>query len=197
MSIYSTRDIEQYTNSLAQYLPNDRLFEGKNVQDHELRELLKGLAFTVFDANGYIKEFVDDISPEVTQKFLAEWERALGIPDDCFTVTGQSKQRRRMQIIAKLSYMACQTSDDIIALGALFGYTITVVPGIEDISGITAGLTDTEKRFTIVINTNLSNTNSFPLTFPITFGSSEAPFLECVVRKVIPSNCQALFNHTG
>lgn len=196
---FQTRDVEQYTQSLANYLPGGKLFAAKNIPDSNLRSLIRGLAHTLFDANGFIKEFTDDISPLVTRKFLVEWESAVNLPDDCFIedVDTLSNEQRRINIIAKLSYMAVQTGTSMEELAAWLGYTIIVVPGIEDTSGTTDGLTDTEKRFTIVVNAQLSNEATFPMTFPIFFGNNEAIFLVCVIERVIPSNCQILFNFTG
>ena len=93
--------------------------------------------------------------------------------------------------------MACQTTDDFVDLASWFGFVITVTPGIEDVSGATSGLTDTEKRFTIVVNTLLSDDNAFPLEFPILFGATSVSFLTCIIEKIIPSNCQVLFNNQG
>ncbi len=83
---FSTRGKEDYANLIAQYLPNDKLFRAKNIPDSNLRKLITGVGESFADANNYIKEFTDDISPQVTEKFIAEWESAVGIPDDCFSL---------------------------------------------------------------------------------------------------------------
>lgn len=193
---YQTRDIEQYTDSLARYLPNDTMFLGKWDAENPIRKFLKGLAFTLFDVNGKLKEFTDDYLPDETQNFLVEWEKAVGIPDACFTNT-ETASRRRLQIIAKLSYMACQTAQDFIDLAELFGFIVTITPGIEDVSGATSGLTDTEKRFTMVINTFLEDEEVFPYEFPFIFPEGEANFLECIFETVKIGNGQILFNNQG
>jgi hypothetical protein len=191
---YKTRDITQYTNSLARYLPNDELFNGKNSSSTNVRKFLKGLSYTLLDTNGYLKEFTEDYTPDVTQKFITEWETVVGIPDDCFLNT-LSLTKRRLQVIAKLSYMSVQTAEDFVDLAGLLGYGVTVVPGMEDITGITAGLTDTEKRFTIVVNTFLAGAPVFPYTFPIIFPPPAVNYVECLFQNIDPSNCQLLFNN--
>lgn len=191
---YKTRDVEQYTNSLAKYLPDNILFAGKNVASSNIRKFLKGLSYTLFNVNGAIKEFTDDYLPDETEKFISEWETAVGIPDDIFSIN-EIDATRRLQIIAKLSYMACQIGVDFVELAALFGITVTVTPGIEDVSGVTAGLTNTEKRFTIVINYSVTvQEATFPMTFPFVFGESDEQFIEKLFNFVDPSNCQVLLN---
>ncbi len=198
-SVFNTRTIAQYTQSLANYLPGGTLFEAKNVSDSNLRDLLRGLSFTLFDTNGFIKDFTDDMSPLITRKFLDEWESAVQLPDDCFIadVDTLTLEERRINIIAKLSYMACQTGTSMEELLDWLGFTTAIVyPGIDDPTGQTSGLNDTEKRFTIVVDTMISNQGVFPFTFPLLFGNPAAILLECVMQKVKPSNCQVLFNYT-
>ena len=191
---FKTRNIDQYSQSLAQYLPGDKQFRAKNIKAGNLRKFITGLADTLFDVNGYIKGFTDDISPLVTEKFISEWEFALGIPDDCFFISGKTNAERRVYIIAKLSYMAVQTGVDIEDLALWLGFVVIVYAGIDDPTGATSGLSDTEKRFTVVIDTSIEGDAVFPLTFPIVFGNPDAILLQCVIDQVIPSNCQALYN---
>jgi len=190
---YETRDIAQYTDSLARYLPNDSLFAGKNNSSNNIRKFLTGLSYTLFDTNGKIKEFTDNYMPDVTENFLSEWERAVGIPDDCF-VTTTDTTTRQLQVVAKLSYMACQTAQDFVDLALLFGIVVTVVPGIDDATGTTAGLTDREKRFTIVVSADVVTGATFPMTFPFTFGGSEPELIQCMFNQLDPGNCQILYN---
>jgi len=114
------------------------------------------------------------------------------------TTIPKSTSDRQLQIVAKLGRMSCQTGQDFIDLADFFGFTITVTPGIDDVSGTVVGLTDTEKRFTIVVNSPLSSlSEEFPLTFPIFFGNVDAQFLQCLLQDCDQSNCQILFNFTG
>lgn len=179
-------------------MPGGKLFAAKNITNSNLRKLLTGLSFTLFDTNGFIKDFTDDISPLVTRKFLAEWESAVQLPDDCFIedVNTLTLLQRRTNIIAKLSYMAVQTGTSIEELLDWIGFTgMSVYPGIDDPTGVTTGLSDKDKRFTIVVDTSLSDANVFPFTFPFTFGDSSLVLLQCIMEKVKPSNCQVLFNY--
>ena len=182
---FSTRDIEQYTQSLANYLPGGKMFAAKNKSTSNLRSLIKGLSYTIFDTNGYIKDFTDDISPLVTRKFLAEWESAVGLPDDCFTIeiSQLSLEQRRVNIIAKLSYMAVQTGTSIEELLDWLGYTATVYAGMDAPTPSVVGLTDKEKRFTIVVEFAGGATAVFPYTFTFQFGDNLPSEIQCIVEK--------------
>lgn len=197
-SAFKTRTVKDYAQSLANYLPSGPLFAAKNKTESNLRSLIQGLAFTLFDVNGYIKEFTDDISPVATRKFLEEWENALGLPDECLNepIDDLSNNERRRNIIAKLSYMTCQTGTDIEELASWFGYDVTVYAGNDPTTPHDAvtGLTTHEKRFTIVVQYNSGAIPAvFTYTFPMPFGEGIDKLVKCVIRKVIPSNCNLVF----
>lgn len=194
-SLFQRRDIEQYADSLADYFPNGRLFISKRANDSNFRKLLRGIAYTLFDANGLLIEY--DILPDETEKFLSEWESALGIPDDCFSGTGTNNERRR-DILVKLASLGIQTAQDFVDLAALFGLTVVVKGGITENSfPLTFPFiffdTDKEARFTIVIEFFVQGSSVFPFTFPFVFGSNEQAILECLFQKLKPANCNLIF----
>ncbi len=197
MSLFQRRDNEQYTDSLARYLPGGELFGSKFKQNSNLRALLRGMAGELFRANGFLREYNDNIIPDTTVKFIEEWESALGIPDDCFKASGSTTERRR-DILTKLAALGVQTTQDFIDLAAVFGVTVTVNPGITEITfpltfPIVMFTTEQEARFTIVIRFTVQADNKFPLTFPITFGTGEIAILECLFTKLKPANCDIIF----
>jgi uncharacterized protein YmfQ (DUF2313 family) len=195
MSLFQRRDIESYTDSLAAYLPGGELFISKSIQDSNFRKLLRGLAWELFRANGYLREY--DILPDETEKFLSEWESTLGIPDDCFSGTGDLNERRR-DILVKLAALGVQTAEDFVELAAIFGVTVEVVCG-----ALNGNFTYTfpmrfynsaiEARFTIVVRFVVQESNRFTLTFPFPFGDSSIGILECLFRKIKPANCDIIF----
>ena len=187
MALFERRDIEQYTDSLADYLPGGLLFAARSVDNSNFRKLLKGMAGELFRSNGLLKEYSEQVIPDQTVKFIEEWEQALGIPDDCFKVTGTIANRRK-QVLTKLAALGVQTIADFEALAATFGVTAEVLAGSE--SGITFA-SNKVARFTIVINLTLPE--RFPYTFPFTFGDDITVLLECLFSKLKPANCQVLF----
>ena len=125
--------------------------------------------------------------PDQTVLFIDEWESALGIPDGCFSGTGTLESRRH-GVLAKLASLGVQTIADFESLAAVFGITAEVLSGSE--SGI-AFASNKVARFTIVIS--LALPESFTYTFPVPFGSDIIVLLECLFSKLIPANCQVLF----
>lgn len=197
MALFERRDIEQYTDSLADYLPGGCLFASASVSNSNFRKLLRGMAGELFRSNGLLKEYSEQIIPDQTVKFIEEWESALGIPDDCFSGTGTLTERRR-DILVKLASLGVQTAQDFIDLATTFGITVTVGAGIDEITfplvfPIVMFTTLRDARFTIVVRFTVQAANRFPLVFPITFGSGEIAILECLFTKLKPANCEIIF----
>ena len=198
MALFDKRDLEQYTDSLAAYLPGGELFQSKSVQGSNFRNLLRGIAGEILRSNGMLREY--DILPDTTLKFLSEWESALGIPDDCFSGAGDDDERRR-DILVKLASLGVQTEADFVALAALFGINVDIIAGAEvGTFPYTFPLlffaSAKAARFTMVIDHGEPLSDAFPLTFPISFGSSTLGTLECLFRKVAPANVALLFRST-
>ena len=110
-----THTQEEHTTALAQYMPDGALFEAKNINDSNFRKLLKGFAGELFTAEGYLKSFRDEFIPDQTNLFLSDWERTVGIPDECFSGTGYIADRRR-DVLVKLASLGVQTADDFEAI---------------------------------------------------------------------------------
>lgn len=197
MALFQRRDIEQYTDSLADYLPGGLLFASRSVQDSNFRKLLRGMSGELFRSNGLLKEYCEQMIPDQTVKFIDEWESAVGIPDSCFKGTGTLTERRR-DILTKLAALGVQTRQDFIDLAATFGVAITINAGIDEITfpltfPVVMFGTLKEARFTIVVRFTVQAANRFPLVFPITFGSGEIAILECLFTKLKPANCDIIF----
>ncbi len=191
------RGLEQHTQALADYMPNGKLFEAKNISNSNFRQLLRGLAGELFTAQGYLITLEQEYFPDATNLFLSEWESALGIPDSCFSGEGTNDERRR-DIVTKLSALGVQTDQDFIDLAAVFGVTVAVGPGIDEITfpitfPVVMFTTEQEARFTLVIRFTVESASRFPLVFPIVFGSGEIAILECLFTKLKPANCDIIF----
>lgn len=189
--------VEEQAQRLADYLPGGRLFQAKTANDSNMRRLLRGIGSELFTADGYLRDFQDDIAPSVTTYFIDEWERALGIPDSCFPGTGTLSERRQ-DVVVKLAALGVQTAEDFVDLAGLFGITVTVHSGYSfTVFPLTFPvlLFDTvkESRFTIVVDFTVTTASKFPFTFPFVFGDATTGKLECLFRKLKPSNCDILF----
>lgn len=203
------RNLEEQTNSLANYLPSGRAFAAKNVEDTVTRGLLAGLSGELLRNAELVQEFRDQIIPDETVLFVDEWESALGIPDACFTGQGTIDERRA-DVLAKLASLGVQTAEDMRRLALqIYGIELTIRNPTRDPDNVfpytfnptgeldpggdggtfTFGLSDREARFQIVIEyDNLPEPVLFPLTFPIPFGTREVAVIECLLTKLRPAN---------
>jgi len=178
------RDIQQYTDSLARYLPGGRLFEAAHIDGTNLRSLIEGFSMELFRVNGLIKEYCEEILPDETVKFISEWESAVGIPDDCFLGTGTIDERRT-DVIVKLASAGIQTNQDFIDLAATFGVTVIVQNGTEH------GVLPLTLPF-ILFSDRKEVRNTIFVTF--TAGTPEQiAILECLFNKLKPATAIVIF----
>lgn len=184
---------EQHTQSLANYLPNGRAFVAKNINNTNLRKFLQGLGpeYKRFEEN--INAVSSEYDPRTTTDFIDEWERSVGIPDDCFSGLGTIEDRR-LHVFLKLASLNISTEQDVLDLAEALGFTASITPGIESITfpvtfPIPMFNTVKDARFTIVIDiTGGVEPEVFPYTFPITFGSENGTILECLLNQLMPAN---------
>lgn len=66
-----------------------------------------------------------EADPRQTQELLTDWERLLGLPDDCMQPTVTIAERRTA-IWTRLTQLGGQSRAFFIALAAALGYTITI-----------------------------------------------------------------------
>jgi uncharacterized protein YmfQ (DUF2313 family) len=193
----SNPSFEAHVKSIADYMPNGKLFESKNIYSSNFHQLLRGIAGELFTAQGYLATLEDEYIPDATNLFLSEWESALGIPDSCFSGEGTNVNRRR-DILVKLAASGIQTAEDFIALGELFGVAITVSSGVEVASfpisfPIIYFASPIDSRYTLAVNFPLPSSGFYIYSFPIVFGDESQSILRCLFSKLRPSNCQILF----
>jgi uncharacterized protein YmfQ (DUF2313 family) len=196
------------TQSLADNLPNGKLWMAKNIQDSNFRTFLEALALEIGRIEGLLEFLADDyyIWTSTITGLLPSWERAVGIPDSCFKVTKETPLDRRIRnVIAKLALMNVVTRDDFILLAKFFGYNIDITNGTDvhnNVFPLTFPVvfsdTDKDAKFTMVVRfLDKLHPNVFQFTFPIVFGDDETSFLRCVFRKLKPAYCKIVFLYLG
>lgn len=194
------RTQEEQTQSLAHYLPGGRVWAAKNVADTLTRKLLFGLAGELVRVEDLIDEFREEVLPDKTTLFIDEWERALGIPCECFDGIGTVEERRN-DVLAKLAMLGIQTAEDIRALIAtVYGLNVTITTPELDPNAVftytfpfTFGISEREAKFSIIIDyDDLPAAVVFPYTFPLPFMNREIRNIECLVRQLKPANVQVV-----
>lgn len=199
MSIFQQHTQEEHRKSLADFLPMGKLFEGKNISYTTLFKLLFGLAAECYRVENKMNEIADEQDITTTTLFLEEWEKALGLPDECLNNTTDIDIRRK-QVLAKFT-LSIDNVQSFIKLASIFGFTVTIQPYSEitvfplpfPINFCPDLLT---AMFTMIVNLPLSlNPYVFPLTFPINFSSGVVNILECFFNHVKPANAQIIFKY--
>lgn len=189
--------LEEHTQALADYLPNGRVFEAKNIKGSNLRDLLTGLAGELQRVQDYLCVIEKEYLPDQTVLYLDEWEKALGIPDNCFGDSTTESDRRR-DILAKLTALGVQTAQDFEELALLFGKVVTVTPLSEEaFPPYNVPFTPVslpESRFTIVVTGVNLVTNLPPYDVPFTPGN-DASIIECLFNQLKPANCTVIFRN--
>lgn len=200
-SLFVVNNIRVITQSLADYLPGGKFFDGKNIEDSIIRKLLIGLSQSILRIEQNHKVIADNMIPIFADELIEEWEQFLGIPDECFDVNEDTSLiDRKKFIIAKLAIMEVLTAEDWIGLAKFFGYDIEIeratdfdtfplpLPFI-----LGAGLKASKFTMIIVVKLPPPLPVTFPLPLPFTLGASPVGFLRCLFNKVKAANVQLVF----
>lgn len=144
--------VQRYGRHLRSLLPRGPVWPREEVAT--LTQLLVGLATEPARVDDRALVLREEVDPRTTEELLADWERALGLPDPC---VGQPKtvQRRRAAIVARLTELGGQSRAFFIALAATLGFTITITEHDAFQVGESAvgdNLNDEEWRFVWTVN---------------------------------------------
>jgi len=195
--LFKTHTQEQHTQALADFLPSGELYIAKNVSQSNIRKWLRGLSGTFENAESLLVLWDKEMDVRYTTQLLEEWERTVGIPDDCFTTDGTIAQRRT-NVLVKLAALGVQTESDFINLAALYGIGIEIWHGI-DHGGFIFDFpmiffpNARAARFTMIVRYYLEESSGFTFDFPIEFGAAILAFLQCLFAKLVPANVDIIW----
>lgn len=202
MAIFQEHNKNEQAQSMANFLPNGRLWCAKNISTSKWRELLVGLGIELLKVERKMNEICTEHDINQTENLLTEWESALGIPDDCAAL-GSTIEERRTNVIAKLGSNGVSTEQDFIDLAAILGYTITISGGNTITSWpwtwphVWVGSTK-EGRFTMVvifIGVNAPTTGAWPWTWPHPWTDDPTDILRCLFEKLKPANTVIIYQY--
>lgn len=192
---------EEFTDYLASFLPNGRLFEAKFIEDSILRKYLQGKAPEFVRLNDLFNTHIEQLDPNITENYLEEWEAALKIPDNCIPLASAA-QERRDNIILKLGSLSIQTEDDYKELASFYGFTITFVTdefppysvpftplGDEDLSFFPPY----NVPFTPLGDATESTRFVFYVKGDFDSDPTKAAIFQCLIRKLVPSTYRVIF----
>lgn len=90
-----------------------------------IARIVDGCTRGVARARARANALIADAFPADTTELLPEWEKSLGLPDEC-TGTDGSTQQRRARVVARLTATGGQSRAYFIAQAAALGFTVTI-----------------------------------------------------------------------
>ena len=116
-------DREAYVEQLEAMLPKGRAWpRGRGTVLHAL---IQGLATQLHDIDTDATGLLTEIRPSTTVNLLPDWERVMGLPDECSNL-GSTIQERRAAVLTKLVSRLGMSAEDYKAIGRTFGVEIEV-----------------------------------------------------------------------
>ena len=106
--IIEKRTQQEQARILANYLRDDKLHQAKNQKDSNLYKILVGLAEGWLDFRNNANAIVDNYNINNSLLLIEEWEKAVGIPDNIFDISGDIETRKR-NILLKLAGSKAET----------------------------------------------------------------------------------------
>ena len=118
-----TVDRDAYRDQLHALLPAGRAWPEE--ADTTLDALVRAMASQVSEVDRSAANLLTEIRPNTTFDLLPDWERVLGLPDDCSDL-GSDVTTRRASVLALLVTQPTLHPDDYVEIGERYGVTITV-----------------------------------------------------------------------
>jgi len=113
-------NLKKYQSLFKKLLPMGRSWE--NVKEHDL---FKGMAVEFCRVEDRGIDLLNEFGPLTSTELLGDWEKLLGLPDEC-TPENQTVGERRIQVNQKLGTLGGINAKFFVDLAATLGFTITI-----------------------------------------------------------------------
>jgi uncharacterized protein YmfQ (DUF2313 family) len=178
---------EQYARQMKDLLPRGAawlLAVGSSVS-----KVLLGIAQELVRIDGRGRDLVNEADPRTATETLAEWERALGLPDSCIISIPATTAERRVAITQKFIKRGGQTPAYFVALALACGYVATVYDTYGSTvlrSGFLCGSPCVGIDWAFAFRLDVQ---------PPAGPALSHPELECIIRRVAPAHTIVIFNY--
>jgi len=112
--------IEKYVNLLKNLLPRGLAWE--KVKEHAL---IRGLAVEFSRVGERAGDLEKEFDPNQALETIEDWERVVGLPDECTPDTVLTIEERRQQVIQKLAIQGNLSAKFYEEIAAVYGYDAT------------------------------------------------------------------------
>ena len=203
MPFLSIRTKDESARITADYQENGTHMRAKRIRSKNMYKFFRALGCEFSRAEEKISEIFDGRLITKSLTFLADWELAVGIPDDSFPAIGTAADRQKA-VVTKLAAEGVHTKDELEWLCSLMGFKVEVIPGHYFWTNPDPRIdppfaSEKESRFTVVFEMDFANSdpesqpNLFPVDFPWQFTSNNYNILQKFMLSVIPATVNARF----
>lgn len=116
-------DASQYLSQIQALLPRGAAWTRE--PGATLTQLLAAVAEEFARIDVRADALLDEADPRTAYELLPDWERALGLPDECVAAE-QTLQSRRAAVVSRITAVGGQSISYYIDLAAALGHTITI-----------------------------------------------------------------------
>jgi uncharacterized protein YmfQ (DUF2313 family) len=191
--------LDDYFDQIIQLLPRGVAWDAAD--DGDFGNLLYGIVTEYTRISDKIIELENDTFPQNTTQLLPDWERVLGLPDECTAGIAVSTTERRAAVITKLAGMAEPTPAFFQNMALDFGYAIEIVeyfPARVGIARIGDAINGPGSEFTWAAKISAGYTQSRRALIGDTqIGDRIATWgdgsLECLLRQYKPAHTTLVF----
>jgi uncharacterized protein YmfQ (DUF2313 family) len=186
-----------YLEQLKTLLPPGQAFPRE--AGTTLHKLLDGMSIELARVDGRGELLPLEANPASTNELLSDWERVVGLPDNCSGALEGTLQGRRNALLAKLASTGGQSPAYFISIAAALGYEVTISefrPFRVGMSEVGDALTNGDWQFTWQVN----GPETTVLTFRVGLSAVGEPLrswgtssLECKIRQLAPAHTIPIF----
>jgi len=185
---------------LNDLLPRGRAWPREKVAN--LYKLLDGLATELWRIDGRAGNLLDEADPRTATELLPEWEAVVGIPDACLPPE-PTLERRRRNVVARLTQMGSLNASFYVEFAAFLGYEIEITefrPFRAGISKANDPLTNGDWIHAFQVTAPIETINYFSagrnqVGDPLAEWGND--FLECSINKRKPAGKIVLYAYTA
>jgi uncharacterized protein YmfQ (DUF2313 family) len=164
-----------------------------------LNKLLQSMADELLRVDTSVVNAFEEADPSTSTAVLSEWERIVGLPDDC-TGISSTLPGRRQQVVARLSARGGQNKQFFIDLAASVGFEVSIEEFDRFLAGSKAGDGLYNKGWIFAWRVNAISSQSSVFRAGAHAGDklsfSSDSTLECLINKRKPAHTVVLFAYT-
>jgi len=168
-----------YRLTLAALLPDGPVWP--QVEVSVLQQVLAALGVEMARAHQRVEQLIEEADPHTTNDLITDWERLLGLPDDCLATPPTTLAERRAAIVTLLTLEGRQDETYFISVAASLGYTVTITYPLAHTFRVNAPAVTITAEFTCVS----------PCTEPLRTWGNEV--LECAIKRLKPAHVAVQF----